>query len=88
MVSWLHYRVQGGAGGGGGGAAAWRGEEEEEAERDSLVACEAVFGEGEGYVGGVAGRSGHDLPEEHASLFRFEGTDWRWDERLCLGFRV
>ena len=62
------------------------------AEEARMRACEAIFGSGGAFVsearisnhtagGDPALMFGRDLPMEHASLFRFEMTDWRWDAR-------
>ena len=62
------------------------------ADEARMHACQAIFGEalGSGMSndsdgGGEGGEAtllfGRDMPLEHASLFRFEMTDWRWDAR-------
>ena len=59
-----------------------------------MYACQAIFASFEAFgsemsnhsdEGGGGGKPtlvfGRNLPLEHASLFRFEMTDWRWDAR-------
>jgi hypothetical protein len=67
------------------------------ADEARMHACQAIFAYGEAFGSGMSNHSdgggkggeggdptllfGRDMPLEHASLFRFEMTDWRWDAR-------